>query len=432
VKPGPAAPALVLPRAVRYDDEGVVEGHGLPPASAGELVALAADDSGVVRRSALAVQADARGGFVQPLAQLLHALAPREPAAFLASLPEGRGRAVKFQHASFAPLALHVRLRLGASPPRTIASATQLRHLAAPGRAPEAVRAGDDVRGLFFPPAGRPVRGAPAALLLAGSGGGLDAHAAALLAQHGVAVFAQGLFAHDDLPPFMLELPVERVVRGLEWLAARVGHPRLVLRGISKGSELAIHAAVHAPALVAGLVPWVPSPMATTGRGEHPGPRALMTLGGRPVPHAVPAAADLAVDASASGPEAPFALAPSFERLWRDPANARFEHPIEQVRCPVLVVSAEDDRIWPSALAGRMLHARHARLGGAAPLEHLCLPDAGHGINLPMTSEALAHLTWHPKQRLWLAVGGTPQGNGAAANAAWKRFVAFVRACSAG
>jgi dienelactone hydrolase len=425
---------LRLAPAVRYDDASPVLVDGLAEGISATLHLRACCDSGVPRCSQMPLDTgaprDARGRVAVDLAPLLHALAPADPAGYLASLDcsDGKtpGRTAKFLHASLSPLPLEARITSGT---RLLALAHQERHLLMAGVQREIVRGPDDVRGEIFLPAAGP--SAPGVLLLAGSGGGLDLAAAALLASCGYAVFTQGLFAHDDLPPHMVDIPVERVCRGLQWLARRLGHRRIVLRGISKGSEAAFRAALALPDHVAGLVLWVPSPMTTTGRGAEPGPRALLTEGGLPVPHARPLPDEPPIDPRAGSPAQPLALTPSFERQWQHPAHAAFVHPVERLACPTLVVSAGDDRIWPSVLAGEMLIERHRSHGGRAALEHDSHPGAGHGINLPMTSESLSHLTWHPRQKLWLAVGGTPAGNGQAAGAAWQRLRRFIDACAA-
>jgi pimeloyl-ACP methyl ester carboxylesterase len=424
---GGAVAQLALPAVCAYDEPCQALVSGLRPGAAFSLELLAQDDSGVDRRSRCAGHAAADGTAQVPLQTLIEPLLPDAPLAFLESLPQHPNRAAKFVHSSLRPLKLALTLRAAdLSEPLT---ALQERPLLREGVQRETVRVGDDVRGeLFWPTTG----GAPRAgvLLLAGSGGGLDLAAAAVLAREGIATFTQALFAHADLPPHMVELPVERVQRGLAWFAQRLGHRRIVLRGISKGSEMALRAALRAPEQVAGLVLWVPSPMATTGRGAEPGPRALLTEDDQPVPCGVPPH-DPGFDPAAWGPTRPYRLAPVFDRMWRDTANVAYMHPVHLLRCPTLVMSGSDDGIWPSALAGEMLQALHARQPARAPLTHLCQPGAGHGFNLPFGAEGLSHLTWHPRQQLWLDVGGTPAGNGAAARAGWRALLDFIHQCTA-
>jgi dienelactone hydrolase len=417
-------PRLLLAADAAYDEPSVLHVAGLPAQAAVTVEVCAADDSGVPRRAGHQLLSNAKGEVELLLPALLHALAPDDPTAFLESIPNQPQRAAKFVHRSLRPLSLSVDVRAAAS---GALHTVQRRHLLRQGIRRETVNEGDDLRGeLFWPEHGAPRAGV---LLLAGSGGGLDLAAAAVLAREGIATFTQALFGHADLPPSMVDLPVERVERGLAWFAGRLGHNRIVLRGISKGSEMAVRAALRAPDHVAGLVLWVPSPMTTTGRGEQPGARALLTEGGQPVPHGVPPH-EPDFDATAWTASRPYRLAPVFERMWRDPANAAFLHPVHLLRCPTLVMSGSDDGIWPSALAGEMLIAAHRLRAASAPMEHQQHPNAGHGFNLPCTAEGLSHRTWHPKQQLWLDVGGTPQGNGAAADTAWQQLLGFVQRCT--
>jgi dienelactone hydrolase len=418
-------PRLLLAADAAYDEPTVLRVQGLAPWATATLLLSATDDSGVPRSSRHTLVANTDGQSELSLAPLLHALEPDDAQAFLDSLPQHPQRAAKFVHRSLEPLALRLHLQAeGAS----AVQAVQRRHLLREGIRRETVSVGDDVRGeLFWPDHGPPRAGV---LLLAGSGGGLDLAAAAVLAREGIATFTQALFGHADLPPTMADLPVERVERGLAWFASRLGHRRIVLRGISKGSEMAVRVALRAQDFVAGLVLWVPSPMTTTGRGEAPGPRALLSEGGQAVPHGVPPH-EPDFDATAWSARHPYRLAPVFERMWRDPANAAFVHPVHRLRCPTLVMSGSDDGIWPSALAGEMLIAAHRSHAARAPLEHIEHADAGHGFNVPCTAEGLSHRTWHPKQHLWLDVGGRPQGNGAAADAAWQQLLGFVQRCTA-
>ncbi len=420
------APRLLLAADCAYDEPSRVRVEGLVPHGAAALELTAADDSGVPRHSRHVFSADASGAADLALEPLIHLMAPKDPTAFLASLPHEPGRGAKFVHRSLAPLELSICLHAEGVAP---VQAVQRRHLLRDGVRRETVQVGDDVRGeLFWPEHG--VMPRAGVLMLAGSGGGLDLFAAAVLARAGIATFTQALFGHADLPPYMVDLPVERVQRGLAWFAKRLGHQRIVLRGISKGSEMAMRVALASPDHVAGLVLWVPSPMTTTGRGDHAGPRALLTEQGHPVPHGLPPH-DSGFDPAAWSATRPYRMAPVFERMWRDPANAPFVHPVHRLHCPALVMSGADDSIWPSALAGEMLLDAHRRHAARAPLEHICQSDAGHGFNLPCTAEGLSHRTWHPKQHLWLDVGGTPQGNGAAAGAAWQQLLAFVALCTA-
>jgi dienelactone hydrolase len=294
-----------------------------------------------------------------------------------------------------------------------------------PGVELEVVREPGGARGVFVP-ASKPGRGV-GLVALAGSGGGLDLKAAAALAASGVDVLALGLFGHDDLPAHMTGLALEHVAEGIAWLRRRLGHGRVALRGISKGSEGAALAAIHFPDLVRALLLWAPSPMATSGRGGEPGPKPLYTLRGVALPWGTAAfPTDLRPEATSHAH--PYPMAGYFETMWRDHANDHLSFALEQARCPILLVSGGADGIWPSSLGARLIRERLARHGYGPAVEHLDFPRAGHLFNVPLAVESRAIVYRHPVQGLWLTQGGSPRANAQAAIDAYDGLLAFLDA----
>ncbi|MEM6460880.1 MAG: acyl-CoA thioester hydrolase/BAAT C-terminal domain-containing protein [Pseudomonadota bacterium] len=401
-----------------FDQPIVIKKSGLSPHSDVTVEVGVVDALGLSWTGSGRSKADARGHLSFDLSEVIAQIAPADGAALITRATERADLGMRPAPDPDGGLTFTVDIKGEGGE-----AWTQLirRHLEPAGIVAEMVREEPDVRGLLFKPLG----GAPRAgvLLFAGSGGGIDRNAAALLAGQGYAVFAQALFAYDDLQPHMFEIPVERIGRGLAFMAERFAGVPLVLRGISKGSEGVAHAALAYPDLVNGLVLWVPSPMATTGRGAEPGPRPLYTIRNEVIPYGIPPFADVLDD----GPwdaDAPLALAPVFERMWTDPAFDRFRLRFEKITCPLLLVSGDDDRIWPSELASRQI-AERAKPSGVL-VRHVQNSDAGHGFNVPGLSEAMTHIAFHPRQRMWLALGGTPLGNGGAAWRSWRAMLDFL------
>ena len=89
----------------------------------------------------------------------------------------------------------------------------------------------------------------PGIILLGGSEGGLDDAGAALLASHGYAVLALAYFGLNALPSELVGIPVEYVIRALEWLQARpeIDPDRIAIIGRSRGTELALLTASYRP-----------------------------------------------------------------------------------------------------------------------------------------------------------------------------------------
>jgi pimeloyl-ACP methyl ester carboxylesterase len=303
-------------------------------------------------------------------------------------------------------------------------SFVQRRHQRAMDTTPQPVAA-EGARGLFFT-ASQPAHGI-GLVTMPGSSGGLDAKAAALLAADGFDVLALGLFGYADLSPDMAMLPLEHVAAGISWMRRRLGHARIALRGISKGSEAASLTAIHFPDLVGALVLWVPSPMATSGRSAAAGAAPLYTLRGRPLPYGV---AQFPPDASPAKTSRakPIPMDVYFERMWRDPACANLCFELERATCPILIVSGSDDGLWPSKLGGEMIVDRLARHEYSPRVTHLVNAGAGHLFNVPLQVESCASVVCHPVQRWWLRAGGTPRANASAALHSWNALQEFLLA----
>jgi dienelactone hydrolase len=102
---------------------------------------------------------------------------------------------------------------------------------------------------------------------------------------------------------------------------------------------------------------------------------------------------------------------------------------VEKIRGPVLLLSGEDDGLWPSPVLAELAVARLAAHGRRAT--HRCYPGAGHMFG-PVGLPATVNTVVHPLRGRPLALGGTPAGNAAAAADSWPRVVQFLRAALAG
>lgn len=163
------------------------------------------------------------------------------------------------------------------------------------------------------------------------------------------------------------DVPLERFATALDLLAghAAVDPARVAAMAISRGSEglLAAVASGLGPHL-AGLVLVSPSSVtwqAVGGGGEVPD-TASWTCGGTPLPwQPLPTGVlmpqivrnDWHVhrDAAAHRPSL-LRLRPAYEAGLQRGVDAAVI-PSEQVRCPILCVSGDDDALWPSGAHGR-------------------------------------------------------------------------------
>jgi dienelactone hydrolase len=100
---------------------------------------------------------------------------------------------------------------------------------------------------------------------------------------------------------------------------------------------------------------------------------------------------------------------------------------VEQTRGAILLMSGEDDRLWPSSPFAEIAEQRLKTANFAYPYEHRCYTDAGHFACLPPNLPAATATARHPIVPMLFAFGGTPRGNAAAAADLWPRIVAFLR-----
>jgi dienelactone hydrolase len=213
----------------------------------------------------------------------------------------------------------------------------------------------DGVAGRLFLPAGTGT--ARAVVLLAGSDGGPGMPpVAALLASHGLPALSLAHWRHPGTPDVLRDIDVEVVARACAWLRAqdRVADEPPAVLGYSRGGELALLAASLTPEYVGPVASVVGSgvPWGAWGEGTDVLDPAWR-LGGEPV-------AQMAKDEDDP-------------RACLDDADmvAAAEIPVERATGPVLLLSGEDDQMWPSTRLSRIAEARAEREGAADRVTHV-------------------------------------------------------------
>jgi pimeloyl-ACP methyl ester carboxylesterase len=266
----------------------------------------------------------------------------------------------------------------------------------------------------------------PAVLVLGGAEGGAPVAEAALLASHGhpalALAYVQGPAAaaagldDEGLPPFLEGIPLEYFAHALAWLreqpGAGPGAP-LVL-GRSRGAELALLLGSTYPEAVAGVIAVSPSSVVNPGSRMTP----AWTLRGRPLPAVPLDPAKFRLDEDRTSTSLPM-----FSAALSDPvAVARAAIAVERIRGPVLLVSGDDDQVWPSSRSAELAVGRLRSHGHPFPVDHLRYPGAGHLIGPPFWPTNLRI------GRIGERYGGSPDATERANAAAWPRVLAFVAA----
>ncbi|WP_136717930.1 acyl-CoA thioester hydrolase/BAAT C-terminal domain-containing protein [Halorientalis salina] len=311
----------------------------------------------------------------------------------------------------------------------TVATATVERRFADGGVTVESVDNPSLVADLYEPPGDGPH---PGVLLLGGSSGGFPSRrAASLLASRGFAVLALAYFGVEDLPRNLVGVPLEYVDRAVEWLATddRVRSHPLGVVGWSRGGELALLTGSRCER-VRTVVAYVPSTVAFQGNSLLEDPGSAWTENGGDVPYVPidrPPGFRTRTALRWLGGR-PVSVRPLFERgLARTPPErvTAATIPVEETDGPILLVTGDDDRVWPAGpLATRALARLDAREYPHSDT-HLHLPAAGHDIKVPYhpTTERARRSMRLPGRSLKLDMGGTPAGYARADARAWEATI---------
>jgi dienelactone hydrolase len=287
------------------------------------------------------------------------------------------------------------------------------------------------LRGVAFLPSGDGPF--PSVLVFSGSGGGLGGlggvqSSAALLASHGFAALALAYFSYDDLPSDLVDIPLEYFHEGIEWL--KLNGPalggRVAVVGASRGGELALLLGAIYPKDVAAIVAKVPSGVVWGGLSKEPREGSVAwTLEGRPV---VPLPGARTDPADLPKREGAIVLTPSFEALISAASPeelAAAEVPVERVGGPVLLLSGDDDAMWPSVALSEIAVRRASAKGAEHPFRHLHYPDAGHTFATP-AGLPVARSAVHPLAGKLYAYGGSLVGNAHASTSSWEEILVFL------
>jgi hypothetical protein len=87
---------------------------------------------------------------------------------------------------------------------------------------------------------------------------------------------------------------------------------------------------------------------------------------------------------------------------------------VEHIAAPLLLVSAEEDRIWPSPRMAEMILHRRMNRGQNLRTRHVNYAGAGHGLSVPYLPQ-------------YVYGGGTSRDNAAAEAEAWAQVLGFLQ-----
>jgi uncharacterized protein len=258
--------------------------------------------------------------------------------------------------------------------------------------------------GEFYPPVGSPKK--LGVLVLGGSDGGIPSRRAKLIAENGFPVLALAYFKTKRTPGYLDMIPLEYFDEPIEWLKTNrhVQGNKIVVIGESKGAELALLLASRKTE-ISGLVVFVPSAVVFQGMPKDfwP-PRSSWSYSGEPVPFVPYDIANL--------PDPNDILSIYRNSLKQQEAVKKALIPVSNIKGPILLLSAANDHMWPSAEMSDMIvrTLKDQRFG--YPCEHVTYDNAGH----TMTE--------------YYMMGGTEEGNRKARVASTEKMLSFLNRLS--
>ena len=241
---------------------------------------------------------------------------------------------------------------------------------------------------LFLPATAGPH---PGVLVVGGSEGGMPAGKAAWLASHGYAALALAYFRFSGLPNELANIPLEYFGQALAWMkqSPENNPDKLAVMGTSRGGELALQLGSMYPDIKA-VVAYVPANVrypSCCGRDF----RAAWTWKGQGLAFVRPNSRN-PVDPSS-----------------REAMAAAI--PVELTHGPILVVSAEDDGIWPSSSMTESVISRLKQAHFAYTTVRLNYPHAGHRAGNPVIVPTWSSGVTQPLSGEQENYGGNREGN---------------------
>ncbi|MEM1111748.1 MAG: acyl-CoA thioesterase/bile acid-CoA:amino acid N-acyltransferase family protein [Pseudomonadota bacterium] len=280
-----------------------------------------------------------------------------------------------------------------------------------------------DMHGVLYEAAGEGPH--PLAMVITGSGGGVNEGKAALLASKGITTLTLAHFNYPGRPKMLLNIPLEYFSKSMTWLAERYGRKRVAILGGSRGGEGVLLIASTFPDQVSTVVAEVPSNMVFAGCcTEDGGYGPAWTLNGEEIPHISWEASELN-ESAIWGPSMQAREAFRQGITDHDYDDPRWI-PVERIKSPVLMVTGDADGLWAGDIASQRVLERLKDKGFTYPAEHINYAGASHIVAMPMLVKSLADRV---RSSTWgfLSMGGVPKANAFAQTDAFKQTVDFIK-----
>ncbi|MDR0928602.1 MAG: hypothetical protein LBM74_02685 [Oscillospiraceae bacterium] len=215
-------------------------------------------------------------------------------------------------------------------------------------------------------------------LIMSGSDGGMNwaRQIAKRFAGRGMASCAMAYWKYKALPKELSSIPIEAVESAIKHLKA-LGYQKVALYGVSKGAELALLSASLFSDV--GAVVAVSPPCAAyeglsmrgyTGHSAWTYQRAEVPF----IPTGVGKFNTIAMYVKDGG----YAFLKNFTTAFAHGFSEENRIKVENACCPILLLSAEDDSIWPATKMSNIMMEKLDAVGYQHPYRHLSFAKASH------------------------------------------------------
>jgi dienelactone hydrolase len=233
-------------------------------------------------------------------------------------------------------------------------------------------------------------------IVLGGSSGGLKEERAEELAYHGFAALALAYFGVESLPSTLNRIPLEYFENAIDLLSSKF--QKIGIWGVSRGAELSLILGTFFPKRIHAIAAHVPSSAVYGASDDFKTP--AWSYQGKPI---APSAPFEYIERTPEG--SAIEGTPLFLEGMEDSERfAQSAIPVEKIRCPLLLISAEDDQMWPSSLFAKQIVERLEAHNSPISYRHQSYPGVGHS---PKRGAA----GMHPVLKRWVAYGGNAKDN---------------------
>lgn len=286
---------------------------------------------------------------------------------------------------------------------------------------------------LFYP---KNTKRSPGLIIIPGSGGRAPDVISQLLASHGYTVLALAYFGAEGLPERLSLIPLEYFQNAMLWFKKQpqVNGNKIALMGQSRGAELVLLLASTFPGEMDAVIAYSASHLVYSDFLSEQ--KSAWTYKDTPVPFMPYPSNKEIFEAAKEGHivlhkgtiEDPFQdtqiflYAMKMKKFNKVVKEATI--PVENIRCPILILSGDDDKMWPSPVSGNSIIERLDSKGSKIKRKHVNYPNTGHNLfifpHVPSIDLPVQITSG------WSLFGGTPDGNAHAHKEAWREVLNFL------